>query len=184
MPALSSSSALINDLQLQEHPEGGYFVVTNVQKEKILSPFAEGKPRELATSIYYFLTYDRPIGLFHMNKSVTYHVLHQGRAEYTLITPGNPPTIEKKVMGTNAAAGETRMLVVGTGIWKRSSLLEEDLQKARAQNEQEQVNCLITEVVVPGFDWEDHVYMYKDTLEKLFEGVEGGDGWVKEFSQF
>lgn len=26
------------------------------------------------------------------------HVLHQGRAEYTLITPGNPPRVEKKVM--------------------------------------------------------------------------------------
>lgn len=87
-------------------------------------------------------------------------------------------------MGTNTAAGETRMLVVGTGIWKRSSLLDEDLRKARTQNEQEQTNCLITEVVVPGFDWEDHVYMYKDTLEKLFEGVEGSDDWVNEFSQF
>lgn len=27
----------------------------------------------------------------------TMHVLHQGRAEYTLIAPGSPPKIERKV---------------------------------------------------------------------------------------
>ena len=72
--------------------------------------------RSLATTIYYLLTFDDPDGVFHMNKSVvrkiywssinitmkkcdvqTMHVLHQGRAEYTLITPGNPPKVEKKV---------------------------------------------------------------------------------------
>ena len=74
--------------------------------------------RPLATSIYYLLSLDEPNGVFHMNKSAvrltigimlydrgnvtdvgiqTMHVLHQGRAEYTLITPGSPPRIERKV---------------------------------------------------------------------------------------
>ncbi|KAF9472122.1 hypothetical protein BDN70DRAFT_844821 [Pholiota conissans] len=185
MTASSSSSALIKDLALQEHPEGALpLPITHTLKDKVASPFANGKPRELASSIYYMLTYDRGVGLFHMNKSVTYHVLHQGRAEYTLITPGNPPTIEKKIMGTNTAAGETRLLVVGTGIWKRSSLLDEDIRRATTPAQKDNVNCLITEVVVPGFDWEDHVYMYKEQLDRLFEGVQGGEKFVREFAPY
>lgn len=130
--------------------------------------FTEHQPRSLATSIYYLLTYDDPDGVFHMNKSVvsgfhkkklykpynqqTYHVLHQGRAEYTLITPTFPPTIEIKVMGTNP--GEQRQLLVGTGVWKRSRILPEDRALAKTTADQDKVGCLITEVVVPGFHWE------------------------------
>lgn len=82
----------------------------------------------------------------------TYHVLHQGRAEYTLITPTFPPTIEVKVMGTGP--GETRQLLVGTGVWKRSRILPEDRALAKTTADQDKVGCLITEVVVPGFHWE------------------------------
>lgn len=114
----------------------------------------------------------------------TYHVLHHGRAEYTLITPGSPPTVERRVMGTDVRAGETRMLVVGTGIWKRSSLLAADLVVQATGDKEESAHCLITEVVVPGFDWEDHVYMDKAMLERLFEGVDGGARLVEEFAEF
>ena len=114
----------------------------------------------------------------------TYHVLHHGRAEYTLITPGSPPTVERRVMGTDVSAGETRLLVVGTGIWKRSSLLAADLAVVAASTDEESTHCLITEVVVPGFDWEDHVYMDKGALEHLFIGVDGGARLVEEFSEF
>ncbi|KAF8958410.1 RmlC-like cupin domain-containing protein [Flammula alnicola] len=187
MSSSLSTSSLIKSLDLEEHPEGGYFVLTNVQNQKTFSTFAGRFTPPLATSIYYLLAYDRPFGIFHMNKSrlpQTYHVLHQGRAEYTLITPGNPPTIEQVVIGTNTAAGEKRLLVVGTGIWKRSSLLQEDIQKAKTDAEKDATNCLITEVVVPGFDWEDHRYMDMATLKELFEGVEGGEAKIDEFSKF
>lgn len=82
-------------------------------------------------------------------------------------------------MGPNEAEGETRMLLVGTGVWKMSELPQEDLDTAEAaptDAEREQarnrVNCLITEVVVPGFDWDDHKYLTREGLEKLFEGDE------------
>ncbi|KAH9475930.1 hypothetical protein JR316_0011492 [Psilocybe cubensis] len=182
--AHSTSTELIKTLGLEEHIEGGYFTVTDVQEEKIPSAFAGGEKRQLATSIYYLLSYDRPVGTFHMNKSVTYHVWHQGRAEYTLITPGNPPRIERKVIGPDASAGETRMLLVGTGVWKRSALLEVDMQAAESEEEREKINCLITEVVVPGFDWKDHRWMRREDLEGLFEGVLGGEEKVREFEKW
>ncbi|KAF9465403.1 RmlC-like cupin domain-containing protein [Collybia nuda] len=179
----ATSQELIRDLKLKEHPEGGHFVLTNTQEEIIPSPFADGTPRPLASSIYYLLSENSPTGFIHMNKSITYHVLHHGRAEYTLITPGSPPTVERKVMGANIAAGETRMLLVGTGVWKMSRLLPEDHKKT-TQWEKDHVYCLITEVVVPGFDWEDHQYMNIDQLETMFDKEGDGGRWIKELSEF
>lgn len=76
------------------------------------------------------------------------------------------------------------MLLVGTGIWKRSSLLEEDIKHAKTNQEKDMTNCLITEVVVPGFDWKDHNYMNLRALKQLFDGVEGGEEKVTEFLPF
>jgi predicted cupin superfamily sugar epimerase len=110
--------------------------------------------------------------------------LHHGRAEYTLITPGNPPVIEKKVLGTNAAAGEVMQLLVGTGIWKKSSLLPADLEMAKTQDEKDHTGCLITEIVVPGFHWEDHEFLTLEGLQGMFKGVGGGEEAIKEFTPF
>lgn len=96
------------------------------------------------------------------------HVHHTGRAEYTLITPssakGGLPTIKRVVMGPNVLAGEQRQLLVGTGVWKMSRLLDEDLEGP----DLERTGCLITEVVVPGFHWEDHKYLTRAELEEMF----------------
>lgn len=171
---------IISDLKLLEHPEGGYFIETNRQEHQVPSPFVDGAPRDLATSIYYFLTHDRPKGYIHMNKSVTYHVLHHGRAEYTLIHPGSPAKVERVVMGADVSKGELRMLLVGTGVWKMSRLLDEDIKT----KDPERVGCLITEVVVPGFAWEDHKYLTPPELKPLLEGVPNSEHWIQELQQY
>jgi hypothetical protein len=107
------------------------------------------------------------------------HVLHQGRAEYVLIYPGstpNPsPVVKRIVMGPDTSRGEVRQLYVESGVWKMSRLLEEDLREVReGKCSKEEVGCLITEVVVPGFEWEDHRWMRKGDLEALFP-LESGD---------
>ncbi|KAJ7632252.1 RmlC-like cupin domain-containing protein [Roridomyces roridus] len=185
---------LVKQLGLLKHPEGGYFLETDRQVNEVSSPFAgewdqldlksvltlgaEGGSRSLATSIYYLLDHDSPSGVIHMNKSVTYHVLHSGRAEYTLITPGNPPTIEKHVMG--AGDNETRMLLVGTGVWKMSKLLAEDLDKATTEADKRNLGCLITEVVVPGFHWEDHKFLTTSDLLHLVSEHPDKEAIMKE----
>ncbi|KIM76855.1 hypothetical protein PILCRDRAFT_12409 [Piloderma croceum F 1598] len=181
----STNQELISDLKLIKHPEGGYFAETDRQKEEVPTPFVNGTPpRSLATQIFYLLTYDNPQGVFHMNKSVTYHVLHQGRAEYTLITPGSPPVIEKKVMGTNVTAGEQRQLFVGTGVWKMSRIPPEDLEAATTQDAKDRTGCLITEVVTPGFHWEDHKFLTFKELQDLFKGTQDGEEKVKSVAPF
>jgi len=87
------------------------------------------------------------------------HLLHQGRKRYLLIraaapwgpydpSSGKPPEIREVVMGTDMAKGEVRQLLVESGWWKVSMLLEEDLNNTAA--DKNKVGALISEVVCPG----------------------------------
>lgn len=121
------------------------------------------------------------------------HVLHQGRARYTLIhipnsssNLNNPrPRVEHITIGTNTSAGEVRQLLVSDS-WKMSEIPEEDLEKvAKGEVSEEHVGCLITEVVVPGFEWEDHKFLTRGELENLFGGEdadEEGKQWIARFA--
>ena len=42
----------------------------------------------------------------------------------------------------------------------------------------ERTGCLITEVVFPGFHWEDHAYLSVAELEKLWGGQPGWEQWL------
>ncbi|KZT65255.1 hypothetical protein DAEQUDRAFT_697502 [Daedalea quercina L-15889] len=182
IPYPIDNSTLIAELQLRKHPEGGYFAETDRQLETVPSPFAGGAPRSLATTIYYLLTPDEKNGVFHMNKSATMHILHQGRAEYVLITPpstpGTPPKVEKKIMGANIQAGELLQLLVPSGIWKMSRLLPDDLASASDSTQRNHIGCLITEVVFPGFAWEDHGFLTHAELDKLYGDSEESKEWI------
>jgi uncharacterized protein len=102
----------------------------------------------------------------------TFHLHHAGRAIYTLVNPRtSPPEIQRVVMGPDSSAGELKQLFVGGGWWKASELLEEDLQAAGEDEEKkEKTGCLISEVVVPGFHWEDHAFLDEKGLEELAKG--------------
>lgn len=127
----------------------------------------------MATQIYYLLTPDSPQGKMHsepldelvsplilradsgahtpVNKSITYHLLHQGRAKYTLIrpasTPSSSPEIKHVVMGADSSRGEVRQLVVEGGWWKASEIPEEDLDDEEADGNK--IGCLISEASLP-----------------------------------
>ena len=79
--------------------------------------------------------------------------------------------------------GEYRQLLVGTDVWKKSRILPEDIALGKSDEEKDRVGCLITEVVVPGFHWEDHRFMTKHDLDDLFGGVEGGEDSIARFAK-
>ncbi|KAJ8096734.1 RmlC-like cupin domain-containing protein [Lipomyces tetrasporus] len=151
-PAESPAAlSLISSLKLIPHIEGGYFVETDRSKDTIPNPFAtesteaSDSTRTFSTLIYYLLTPHTPIGRFHRNKSRTIHLLHKGRATYVLIHPdGN---VETFVVGQNVAAGENLQWIVEGGDYKASFVRPEDGE------------CLISEVVIPGFEYTDHNFM-------------------------
>lgn len=166
-----------------DDPNGVFHMVWN--RQLLPRSYLSSKLIDIVTEqIRRMYTLIRQLSLSSSDSPQTYHVLHQGRAEYTLITPGNPPIIEKKVMGTNVKAGEQRQLFVGTGVWKMSRIPPADLNAATTEDEKNHTGCLITEVVTPGFHWEDHQFLTLNGLEDLFKSVEGGEEKIKEIIPF
>ena len=72
-------------------------------------------------------------------------------------------------MGPNIHAGEVMQLLVPSGIWKMSRLLDEDLAGAASSGDaKDRCGCLITEVVFPGFAWEDHCFLSRVEFDALW----------------
>ncbi|BGP15129.1 hypothetical protein JCM10213v2_003084 [Rhodosporidiobolus nylandii] len=164
------NAVLLKTLNLLEHPEGGYYAETVRTKETAASPFADGAERNLATQIYYLLTPESSKGKMHMNKSITFHTLHQGRTLYTLVKPlpadapeGALPEIKNVVMGEDSSKGEA------------SEIPAEDL----ASGDKDSVGALISEVVVPGFSFEDHQFLSEEKLVELFRGNKDAEGFKR-----
>ncbi|SNX81867.1 uncharacterized protein MEPE_00572 [Melanopsichium pennsylvanicum] len=129
-----------------------------------------------------FQNWTSDIGVLHLNKSATMHVHHAGRTKYTLISAKAPlgkglvdengdPLTRTVVMGDNIANGEVRQLLVEGGWWKASELPEEDRAAVKiGKADGARVGALISEVVTPGFHWNDHTYLNQSKLRELFTG--------------
>ncbi|KAI9734038.1 MAG: hypothetical protein M1818_006976 [Claussenomyces sp. TS43310] len=175
--------SLIQALSLQPHIEGGYFVETDRASDTVPSPFPFGKSstldlapqrpgfdpaiRNSSTTIFYLLTPNSPQGGFHRNKGRTVHTLHKGRGQYVVIhangedEPAGGKHIETFVVGQNVAKGERLQWIVEGGKYKASFLLPDEDNGASHEG------LLISETVVPGFEYCDHDFLSEDGLKKL-----------------
>ncbi|RSL76359.1 hypothetical protein CEP51_010021 [Fusarium floridanum] len=188
-PSFTSSSesetpgtnALIRALSLIPHMEGGYFQQTDEDPTTIPSKYPSealsaqttalaGPPREgfdintrrLSTTIFYLLTPCRPQGNFHRNRSRCIHTLHRGRGRYVLIHPDG--RVETFIVGHAVEQGERIQWVVEGNVWKASYLLP---SKATPGETQHGEGLLISETVVPGFEYCDHEFLSKQTFKNL-----------------
>ena len=141
---------IIEKLKLEPHPrEGGWFRRTYTSHLTTETP--TGK-RQLATSIYYLLTQEQPIGYLHRNKSNIVHCYHAGAPiKHSVIN--NNGELETTILGADINAGQVPQLLVPGDLWKATELLDGEF-------------ALITEVVAPGFDYEDNEIA---TREKITE---------------
>ena len=171
--------ALVTQLSLAPHVEGGYFVETDSSPITIPSPYPvepqhedattaallrpgyDPSLRRLSTTIFYFLSPARPLGTFHRNRSRIVHTLHSGRGRYVLLHPGG--RVETFVVGHDVAAGERLQWVVDGGIWKASFLLPDHEGTGDAVSG----GLLISETVVPGFEFADHEFLSMDKCKAL-----------------
>jgi predicted cupin superfamily sugar epimerase len=157
--------ALVENLGLEPHIEGGYYRRTyqSDHREKVTTHSGE---RFLLTSIYYLLTEDSRIGHWHNNKSDIIHYYHMGSPiTYYLIHENGE--LETVTMGSNILAGEQLQLVVKGGTWKTSFLEHGNY-------------ALISEAVAPGFDFEDMTLGKKDNLLSKYPQHES---IIKQFSK-
>ena len=137
-----SAADIIQTLQLEKHPlEGGYFRRT-YQSRHIYRNSDDAGQRFCASAIYYLLSMDDPIGYMHRNLSDIVHCYQLGDpTEFTLIKEDG--AMQRVVLGPDLGSGHCLQLCVPGGVWKASRLLG-------------QRYSLISELVVPGFDYADN----------------------------
>ncbi|KPM37061.1 hypothetical protein AK830_g9487 [Neonectria ditissima] len=177
------SAALIQTLGLIPHVEGGYFTQTDEDPTTIPSPYPpqplttstaepprpgfDAAVRRLSTTIFYLLTPRRPLGRFHRNRSRIVHTLHRGRGRYVLLHPAG--RVETFVVGPAVERGERLQWVVEGGVWKASYLLDDG----------DAGGLLISETVVPGFEYADHEFLSQRRLGGLLpEDKAAALGWL------
>ncbi|KAI0108193.1 RmlC-like cupin domain-containing protein [Daldinia grandis] len=177
------TQAIIKALSLEPHIEGGYFVETDRDPLLIPSPFPQTpasslvpqRPgfdpahRNASTSIFYYLTPQSPQGNFHRNRGRTVHTLHRGHGVYVLIhadepdLPGGGKRIESFTVGPDVANGEKLQWIVEGGKFKASFLLPDNASGSEGTSG----GLLISETVVPGFEFCDHDFLNTEEFRKL-----------------
>lgn len=143
---------LINALNLVEHDEGGMFFQTC--ESDIVADIGEGRTRSLYNSIYYMLDEKSPICHLHRNKSDIVTYFHAGSVlDYTLISEDGKITYHK--VGVDIEKNHKPQLLIPRGYWCYAVLTEGEFS-------------LVSEAVIPGFDYDDRDLMSKAELHDLF----------------
>jgi len=128
------------DLDLQAHPEGGWYAETYRHPDGVERP--EGD-RSLGTAIY-FLLLPGESSAWHRVASDELWFHHRG-GPLRLFTARTEPTPDTEpvemLLGSDTTAGQRPQLLVPGGVW----------QAARPVDDAVLVSC----VVVPGFDFAD-----------------------------
>jgi uncharacterized protein len=130
---------LADVLDLEPHPEGGWYRRTWTSSDRVTT--ADGRERPTATSILFLL----PAGecsTWHRVASHEIWLAHRGSVVLQLggvgddVVPG-----EIQTLGTDVAHGELAQLVVTAGVWQRTL--------------PSPVDALVSCVVSPGFEFAD-----------------------------
>ncbi len=148
-----NKTEIIAALGLESHFEGGYFraMFRATNREPFATPHG---PRLAMTSIYYMLTDDSPIDVFHTKLSDGIQYFHFGSPiTYHLIHPDG--RYETVVLGTDLAKGEVPALAVKGGVWKAAELPQGEFG-------------LVSEVVSPGWDMADMTLIDRVALTAKF----------------
>jgi uncharacterized protein len=129
---------LIQKLQLQHHPEGGFYKET-YRSDEILTTTG-GLVRNVSTAIY-FLLENEDKSHFHRIKSDEAWFFHQGESiEIVILHDGKLQTID---LGNNIEKGEVPQTIVPANVWFAS--------KIKHGSGYALVSC----TVAPGFDFAD-----------------------------
>jgi predicted cupin superfamily sugar epimerase len=130
----------IKKLNLDEHPEGGYFAIT-YKSHKIIKLSEYNGARSLFTTIYYLLTGNQ-FSSFHIMKSDEIWHFYSG-SSLTLHIIDSNGRLNNLVLGPNFNEGEMFQAIVKSGCWFAASVNEKKSYSL--------VGCTVS----PGFDYRD-----------------------------
>ncbi|CDO92214.1 unnamed protein product [Kluyveromyces dobzhanskii CBS 2104] len=157
-PSIHPPDALKKVIESQgliNHGGGGYFketdrspaqlaVSTEGTLEGIDNEIDSKNTRNLSSLITVMYTPNAPLGKFLKLKSRSIHILQKGKGQVVLLYPDG--RIKSFKVGYDYQNGEISQWVVPDGVYKACFLLP---------NEEFDNGLLISEVVVPGFDFSD-----------------------------
>ena len=132
--------ALAEALDLEPHPEGGWYRQTWASPDVVHN--AAGQPRAAGTLILFLL----PAGeasAWHRVASTEFWITNGlGPVRLELGGSGDAPVTDTTIdLGVDVAAGETPQLQIAPGVWQRTVAADHDAL----------VSCLVS----PGFDFAD-----------------------------
>lgn len=132
---MNNAQALIEQLELERHPEGGWFRRVYASAQQVL---VQGKTRPVVTAIRFLLDADDVSQWHRVDADEWWHWQEGGPLELLQFNEATGEVL-RSVLG-NSAAGLTPMAVVQAGTW----------QAARPLGDYVLVGCTVS----PGFDWQ------------------------------
>lgn len=155
---LTDLKKLIEELDLQPHPEGGYFreiYRSNRLLTEDVFPFVYDSHRNLFTSIYYLLASD-DTSKFHKLKAEEIWYFHAGSTLIIHEIDKKDGSYKKTFLGNDLKNDNVFQYCIKPGNWFGAELLN--------KNSFALVSC----VVVPGFEFEDFQMAERSELIKQF----------------
>ncbi|MGO4599652.1 cupin domain-containing protein [Terrabacter sp. 2RAF25] len=148
---------LADVLDLQPHPEGGWYRQTWAAPDTVTLP--DGRTRATATLIHFLL----PAGessAWHRVASDEVWIAHTGSVVLELGGGGAAPeaAAQSVVVGLDLTGGEVAQAVVAAGVWQRTVPGDADAL----------VSCLVS----PGFDFEDFELVEDADVQRATAGPE------------
>lgn len=154
---MKTKALRIQELDLQAHPEGGYFKETYRSSEKIGKESLAGTysgDRNVATCIYFLLDSDSFSALHRIKQDEIWHFYEGSSLEiHEIDLEGNYSCTQ---VGIDFQKGERPQYVVPAGHWFGATVLEKDSYSL--------VGC----TVAPGFDFDDFEMAERSQLLQQF----------------
>ena len=151
---MSDKDTLIQRLDLQPHPEGGFYKETYRAEMNLDTPPGFSGNRSASTGIYFMLTKDSKSHLHRIKSDEMWHFYSGDPLQIVMLSPTGE--FSEKILGPNLDKGETYQFVVPAGYWFGSEVL--------TGGEYSLVGC----TVAPGFDFNDFEMAKKEELIKTF----------------
>ncbi len=153
---MKNAAYWIEKLNLQAHPEGGYF---SENYRSIESIEAEGLPdryrssRQMGTSIYFLLT-PESVSNFHRLKSDEIWHYHQGGSAIIHMIDSDGKLVSKRI-GCDLDSDDSLQVLIPHGTWFAAEVLTEDF-------------ILVGCTVSPGFEFEDFELADQQALSSAY----------------
>lgn len=146
----------IDKLNLQQHPEGGFFAETYRSKERLNEsklPDRYQSSRVFGTSIYFLLTTDSVSNFHRLNSDEIWHFHFGGTAKIHFINKQGEHS--EHLIGAELEKGEHLQVVIPRGTWFAAEVAVGDF-------------ILVGCTVAPGFEFEDFVLADRQVLSSAY----------------